>query len=183
MKYRYLTLFVLISTALWLLSFLSRIFIVKLPEIENIPDNQNVTYDAINLLYNNDKFSAFVLIFKTNLKACVFNISGGAMFGIGTIINLIYNGFMMADTFLLIYGSGTNFSIIFKRTIPHSFELIGLWLSGGMGLYIAYNILFLMEGKRSFTRQFYSVIGIGCVVTFIIILSAAYVETYISSTL
>jgi uncharacterized membrane protein SpoIIM required for sporulation len=68
-----------------------------------------------------------------------------------------------------------------KVTLPHSFELIGFWLSGTIGFYITWNIIQLMRGKESFTIRFYKKVGFYSLAVFFIILAAAYVEAYIST--
>jgi hypothetical protein len=37
---------------------------------------------------------------------------------------------------------------ILKVTLPHSFELIGFWLSGAIGFCIAWNIVQFIRGKK-----------------------------------
>jgi uncharacterized membrane protein SpoIIM required for sporulation len=127
-----------------------------------------------------DHKSVFLLIFKNNLKGCLVNIFGGIMLGLGTLMNLIYNGFFSADVFKSSFDAGLSLSEILKVTLPHSFELIGFWLSGAIGFYIAWHLLQLMRGKESLPKGFYKTVGTGAALVFVIIFVAAYVEAYIS---
>ena len=93
--------------------------------------------------------------------------------------NLIFN---QIDNSLCFpqYKLGMSITDIFALTLPHSFELIGFWISGGIGLYIAWNIILFMYTDKMPTFKFYKNIGINLLIIFIIILSAAYIETYVS---
>jgi uncharacterized membrane protein SpoIIM required for sporulation len=92
----------------------------------------------------------------------------------------MFNGFFSADMFVSSYKEGMDISTILKLTLPHSFELVGFWLSGAFGLCIAWNIIRFMKGKECFTVRFYKNTGIYSMVILFIILAAAYVEAYIS---
>jgi uncharacterized membrane protein SpoIIM required for sporulation len=176
----------IIAFVLWLLPFLIRIFFVEIPEInidhvENkTVDSQNIVSEIMQSFSNNDTKHAFVLILKNNLKGCVLNIAGGVTFGLGTLVNLVINGFFSADVFANSYKAGMSIRSILDVTLPHCFELIGFWLSGAIGFYIAWNIIQVMRGKEGFTSHFYKTIGIYSLFIFFIILLAAYVEAYIS---
>lgn len=97
------------------------------------------------------------------------------------MFNLLCNGFFIADIFVLSYKSGLSIESILKVTLPHSFELIGFWLSGAIGFCIAWNIIQFMRGTGSVTVYFYKRVGISSLAVFFIILAAAYVEVYIST--
>jgi uncharacterized membrane protein SpoIIM required for sporulation len=182
--------FYIVSIGCWLLPFVFRIFFVEMPEItpeqlEQLPSErqQNAAQEVIQMLSAGDKDGAFSAIFKNNLKGCIINIAGGALFGLGTLFNLMFNGFFSADIFALSYKSGLSIESILKVTLPHSFELIGFWLSGAIGFYIAWNIIQFMRGKGTFTSRFYKRTGIYSLAVIIIILAAAYVEAYISTSI
>jgi uncharacterized membrane protein SpoIIM required for sporulation len=163
-----------------------RIFFIEIPDI-NVEQKEkqtlNTMTEIIHLLDENDKNGAFVEIFKNNLTGCILNIVGGVMLGVGTLFSLLFNGFFSADIFVSSYKAGVSISSILKVTLPHSFELIGFWLSGAIGFYIAWNIIQFMRGKDSFSIRFYKQIGIGSLIVFLIILSAAYIEAYISTSI
>ncbi len=61
-----------------------------------------------------------------------------------------------------------------------AFELIGFWISGAIGLSIAWKIILFMKNKEILDIQFYKDVLIQFIIVFIIILSAAYVEAYIT---
>lgn len=127
-----------------------------------------------------NRYKTFVFIFKNNIKGCIFNIIGGFVLGIATIMNLVLNGFFSADIFASSYSAGMPLYRILETTLPHSFELLGFWLLGATGLYIAWNVILFIRGKESFSSHFYKRVGIEFIVVFVIILTAAYVEAYIS---
>lgn len=171
----------------WLLPFIARISMGDIAYEQNDTTAQENTMettvvDDIIQSFNDDNFcAAFGLIFKNNIKSCCINIAGGVMLGLGTIVNLAMNGFFSSDIFVSSYYSGMSIDQILAVTLPHSFELIGFWLSGAIGLWIAWNMIQFIRGKESFTRLFYKRVGLWSVLTFVIILAAAFVEAYISS--
>jgi len=188
MKHKILFLFFILSFVCWLLPFIVRLFFVNIPEIQvkpiENPQSITITMDKIVLLLSeNKKQDAFWLIFLNNIKGCLINIIGGFLLGLGTLINLMFNGFFMADIFASSYESNPNINLILRTTLPHSFELIGFWLSGAIGFYFAWNIIQFMRGKESFSSQFLKQTVIGILIVFIIIFSAAYVEAYISTSM
>jgi uncharacterized membrane protein SpoIIM required for sporulation len=177
----------IVSFACWLLPFAIRVFFVEVSEVpseqlERLPKVQHdAMQETLQLLSTGDKHGAFLAIFKNNLKGCIINIAGGALFGVGTLFNLMFNGFFAADMFVSYYKIGMSMSVMLRVTLPHSFELIGFWLSGALGLRIAWSILQAMRGKGEFTVRLYRQLGVGVLSVFLITLAAAYVEAYIST--
>ena len=105
---------------------------------------------------------------------------GGVLLSVATVINLLINGFAAADVFRTAYDSGVPLVSILKTTLPHSFELVGFWLSGMIGFMISWQLIRLMKGKKAFTTYIIKRMCILLIVMTILILSAAYVEAYIS---
>lgn len=179
----------LLSFSIWLLPFSLRIALgnISYEQMNNAPNalqpetSVSVVDEIIHSINNEDRSNAFLLILKNNIKGCIINIAGGVMLGLGTVVNLIINGFYSSDVFVSSYYSGQTIRQILDITLPHSFELIGFWLSGAIGLYIAWNIILFIRGKESFTSLFYKKVGILTAITFLIILAAAFVEAYIST--
>lgn len=183
-QYRVFSYSCLLSLMLWLLPFLVRILFIDISylkddiEVQSTEDKLfNGAQQAIQYISQGEDYNAFVVIFKNNLKGCALNVLGGVSLGMTTIFNLFYNGFLLGDIL-----STCNDMKIINKILPHSFELIGLWLSGGIGLYVSWGILQFMRGKdKGFTKLSYGIIGIGILTVFLVILSAAYVEVYIST--
>jgi stage II sporulation protein M len=177
--------FLLLSFLVWFLPFVLRLFFIDVPEIKKIPSAKSI--DIVNLITShaveNDSWSVFCLIFVNNLKVCIINIAGGILLGISTIFNLIVNGFLAADTFATIYKNGTGVGQILKHTLPHCFEMIGIWLSGAIGFSLAKVIIDYMRGKELPKSDYFRFIGKWTMITVLIILSAAFVEAYVSISL
>ena len=169
----------------WSLPFVTRIFI-DIPtsntiSLKFIEDNSiSIVDKIIQALSQNDNKSAFLLIFKNNMKGCFLNIVGGITLGIGTVVNLSVNGFSLSDIIVNSYHSGLSMENIFKMILPHSFELIGLWLSGAIGFIITWEIIKFMRGQNVFTVSFIKQVVLLITIIFFITLLAAYVEVYIS---
>jgi len=174
--------FLFLSFLFWVLPFVLRLFLINEVKIEDDTDVKGlkVVSDITECLLKNDRWSAFCLIFSNNLKVCIVNIAGGAMFGIVTLINLVVNGFITADTFATIHNNGMEVSKILKYTLPHSFELIGIWLSGAIGFYIAKVVFDYMKGTELPTSHSFKFIGKCFICVVIIILVAAFIEAYVS---
>ena len=178
---------IFLSFTLWTIPFMLRVFWVEMPNIEaekvqllhDLGDNE--LKETLELISEGDKQGAFINIFTNNIKGCILNILGGVLLGLGPLVSLTLNGFVFADVCVSSYNSGITVPAMLNVTLPHSFELIGVWLSGGIGFYIAWLIICFMRGKESFTMKNIKMIGIYSIVVFLIILSAAYVEAFITS--
>ena len=165
---------------LWIITFVLRFFIDD-NSINNNFSEQNIPSVILEIsesLSINNKKKFFFILLLNNLKVCLYNIVGGVMLGLGTLVTLLINGFIVADTFIGIYKSGMPITDILNHTLPHSFEIIGVWLSGAIGFYIAWNIILFIRGKESFTSLAKIVYGR---LLLLIILVAAFVEAYIST--
>jgi len=175
--------FVLLSFTIWFIPFCIRIPMnitnQQYQESKNI--NQKNTITAVQEAFAEKKNSdAFVMVFENNIEGCIYNVCGGVLLGLGTIVNLAFNGFASSDMFINIHHCGLPLTDILKCTLPHSFELIGFWLSGAMGLIIAHQLFRFMRGREAFDRKLIHHLITSAVVVFIIILCAAFVETHIS---
>ena len=71
-----------------------------------------------------------IVIAENNLKGCATNLVGGFIFSFPTVVNLVVNGFVHGDILVSTYNAGISSGKLAKITLPHSFELIGFWLSG-----------------------------------------------------
>ena len=174
--------FIILSFLLWFIPFFSRITMNI--SYDSLPVLNDMSNSPLSILYtalkNSSSDEAFLLVFKNNIKSCLINVCGGVSLGVCTIVNLAYNGFATSDMFVVSYQSGFSLSDILKTTLPHSFELIGFWLSGAMGLMIAYRLLLFMRGREDISRDFLKQMCIMAFIVFVTTLCAAYVETHIS---
>ncbi|MCF0191108.1 MAG: stage II sporulation protein M [Marinilabiliaceae bacterium] len=178
-----------LSFVVWLIFFLLRLTIDIDYSVDNscqtdedmesssVIANEQVIFEAIS---NGDDYSVFVMIFMNNIKGCIINILGGFLFSVGTFLNLAFNGFMMADTFRLAYDVGMDTEKILMTTLPHSFELLGFFLSGAIGMQITLEMIKLIKNKMCFTKRFFYDGLIQSLIVFVLIISAAFVEAYIS---
>ena len=111
----------IIAVIAWLLPFVCRIFFIDIPDAIGefkIKDYESAEWrelkKVIEAFHNNDNKTSFILILKNNLKVCIINMAGGASLGIGTLFNLIFNGFITADFIATYYNSGTTIETILK---------------------------------------------------------------------
>lgn len=176
----------LLAFSIWLIPFMIRMFLPNFDYVTNsyIPQNSNVSIKAVNEIYNaysqNNREEAFLLIFYNNIKVAIINIIGGVFLGLGTFVNLTQNGFYAADVFCTIHKNGMSWSKIFEYTAPHSFEMIGIWLSGGLGFFIAKLVIIVMRKNKYPTTLDYKIITIITISIGVIISLAAFTEAFIS---
>jgi len=148
--------------------------------ISKIDNSTNVLTDVFKAHSTENHNKVFYLIISNNIKVVIINILGGVFLGLGTFVNLAQNGFFAADVFCTVHKRGMSWSKIIEYTAPHSFEMIGIWLSGGIGFYIA--LLFInMMVKNKYPNSINFKIIIGSIVSIaLIITSSAYIEAYVS---
>ncbi len=174
----------IISIFIWSIPFFVRILFMDSVLISQTKPSEKISSDIVSIitekLNNGNKWSAFYLIFSNNLKVCIINILGGILLGIGTLISLFINGFYTADILSNIHNNGNSWSTIFDNTISHSFEMIGIWLSGGLGFLITKSIFNVMIKNKYPTLLFYKTIGITSLLITLIIFVAAFIESFIS---
>ena len=165
---------------IWLIPFLLRIYCFDFPQEKIVANTENTQVKILQAYDEGNSAKVFLLIFSNNIKGCVINVLGGFLLSLGTLINLAFNGFASADAFVNVYNSGFSICNIFKTTLPHSFELIGFWLSGAMGFSITWNLIQFMRGKNAFDKTLLrKMLKHACLVVIIIVCSA-FVEAYIS---
>jgi len=188
MKKKLFFILLAVSFLCWLLPFIARLYFFNIPVTNyyNVKtptfNNTNVIDKILQSISINDRRNAFILIFKNNIKGCLLNIIGGFTLGLGTFFNLLINGFYTANIFVFSYNSGINIQTILKATLPHSFELLGFWLSGTIGFSIAWILIQFMKGKKILETLFLKQMGLCIILVFISIFMAAYVEAYVSIT-
>ena len=173
-----------VSILIWSIPFCIRIIYSKeatyYTELVTVSDAESATEILFEKIQQKQLFDAFIMIFTNNSKGCLINISGGTLFSVITFINLCFNGYFMADTFVNNYYAGFKLENIIKTTLPHSFELVGFWISGAIGLMMTMKILSMMRGKKFYEDNFYKHMFVYTVVAVIIVFLAALVETYVS---
>ncbi|WP_242386209.1 stage II sporulation protein M [Phocaeicola sartorii] len=180
--------FIKIAFLLWFIPFLIRLFFnISFEETHTssfqkleVMENSRVESRLMNLINEGDKKGCFFIIFTNNIKGCFLNIAGGSFIGIVTILNLTINGFYSADIIKKSFDNGMTVAQILKVTLPHSFELLGFWLSGAIGLLIAWKLIQFIQGKEEFSLLFFKRIGMYTCIVFVIILSAAYIEAFVT---
>lgn len=180
--------FIEIAFLLWFIPFFIRLFLnisfqdthtSSFRKLEVI-ENSRVERRLMDLISEGDKKGCFLIIFTNNIKGCFLNIAGGSFIGIVTIFNLTINGFYSADIIKKSFDNGMPVTQILKVTFPHSFELLGFWLSGAIGLSIAWKLIQFIQEKEEFTLSFFKRIGMYTCIVFVIILSAAYIEAFVT---
>ncbi|WP_149242064.1 stage II sporulation protein M [Dyadobacter sp. 32] len=175
-----------LSALMWLLPFCLRVVFTTELAIET--KNMSKAQTSIepfektsHYLSKGDQYGAFLSIWKNNATVGIYNVLGGVLLGIGTILNLIMNGYITADILASIYTSGgLTIEQLAKFTLPHSIELLGIWMCSGIGLTIA-RFIFRYIKREVFpeVRELKGLL-IYFILGQVIILVAAWLEIYVS---
>lgn len=174
--------FILISFLIWLIPFITRLLIVLNVDAvqQESHSSSGVVSDIFEAYAHNNRYDALVMIFFNNLKVAFINIAGGVFLGLGTGLNLIVNGFYTANVISNVHQAGMPVGDILKYILPHSFEMIGIWISGAIGFSLAKVFIDYIRFDTLPSSKFYSFIGLWIATSTLIILLAAYVEAYIT---
>ena len=90
------------------------------------------------------------VITTNNIAVSINAIVGGLLAGLGTIIILVYNGFIVGGLFGFFHQAGADMVTAYGLVLPHGIiELMAIFLSGGCGLMLAKGLL--IPGQ--FTRR------------------------------
>lgn len=185
-KAKYLKLFVL-SFCFWFIPFCLRIalpsayFDTNNAELERsgLVGHTTSFETLVQEIDSNNRKQVFIAIAKNNLKGCLINIAGGCILGISTVVNICFNGYFTGASIRFSWEQGLSVGRIIQLTFPHSFELIGFWLSGAIGLFIAGQIVKLARGGKT-DENIIKIIGMNLIIIFLTIVTAAFVEAYIT---
>lgn len=128
------------------------------------------------MLINTDGLT--LKIISNNLECAIINILGFCFLGISTCLNLLYNGLMHGMSIrysLSSYGIESLY-----RIIPHSFELLGLFLSGAVGFYSASCLVKVLLCKSIKHIRCIHTFVVFTILSFVIITVAGIVEVSVS---
>ena len=168
-------------------AILTGVIVYKNPQyVNNILPKQSI--EQMKDMYKNEmqydlsqRFYMAGFYISNNISIAFTSFVLGVTFGLGTILEVLYNGMVIgAVTGLLISaGSGT---IFFNFVVAHSaFELLGIVLSAGAGFAIGSSLIVAKDEKRShiFAKKAREVVPIVLVAGFFIF-TAAFIEGFIS---
>lgn len=166
-----------LATLIWWSLFLFG-FLIELPTPEDIAMPIPASPYQIS---SDNQFDLFQKITINNLKAICVNLSGFALSGIPSIVNLAANGFMGG----LVVHEALTLSITIEEIIwsilPHSIEFVAFWISGGIGLagmQISYQLL---RHKNLPDWSFIRIVFLFSVLSVCITIVAAALEVYVST--
>jgi uncharacterized membrane protein SpoIIM required for sporulation len=91
--------------------------------------------------------SAFII--TNNIRVSVVAAAGGILFGLGTLLALIYNGFFLGVVGVMFLSRGAEYDLYFwSGILPHGvLELPAICIAGGVGFLLARGLL--IPGKLS----------------------------------
>lgn len=133
------------------------------------------TYEYIG---NNTKL--FYLIFRNNIKCCAVNIAGAGLIGIPTVYNTSFNGRVLGSQISNIILDEENRTKRINRILPHCFEILGFWLSGGVGFFIVFMVYKVLFKNSIALISDLLLILYGIMYSVALIFFAAIIEAYLS---
>jgi len=96
------------------------------------------------------EYTLMTAVITTNNITVSFNaIVGGLLAGLGTVIILVYNGFIVGGLFGFFHQAGADMVTAYGLVLPHGvIELMAIFLAGGCGLMLAKGLLIPGELTR-----------------------------------
>lgn len=139
--------------------------------------NFNITNELILKEFTSHNRLSLFDIIKNNSSIVLINILGSLTFGGFTILNLIYNGFMISLLIKIITKINSTY---LYNLIPHSIEIISVIISGSIGIKLGIELF-----KRIFLEQKSTInkkeIILKTIYSFAIVIVAGIIEYFISS--
>jgi len=124
---------------------------------------------------------AFRTILTNNTRVAVTNGSGAFTFGITTVASLSINGLATGHLIKRHIVHGMSVHTVLAYTLPHSIELIGVWLAGAVGLRGATVVFSLVRGRaQDQSAQTLMILISAFLLSLGIILIAAWLEAYVT---
>ncbi len=167
----------LLSFAFWIIGFVFP-FLSKPILVDRNPLEISVLEKLNQLHIEGETFELFVTLALNNSTVCLVNIFGGFLFGFVTIVNLFTNGYFVASSLMQYHNSGLSVIQIMKYTMPHCFELIGVWLAGSVGFLLTHEQFKLLQGKGFLPN--YKLLVPAALISLMIIIISAFIEAYIT---
>lgn len=125
-------------------------------------------------IFSENEFDRFISIAKNNTIVGLKNLLVGFFsLGLLSVFYSFYNGFVLGFA-IGKYSKVLNTSDIFKTTLPHCSEIIGIVLMGYLGFVLSIRILF---NKCHLSKKIFFILFITSL--FIIVISA-FLESYVS---
>lgn len=144
------------------------------------PPIEEVYSDAVLplQLLDQPKEEQFYAIAGNNITVALINLLGGFSLGILSVLNTFYNGVVLGYAFSVAMDHYPVAEIL-GHLLPHAIEIAAIILSCSLGLYMgSYFINKLLLDKQS---EFdYRMFTIQAALTMAIILTAAFLEVFIS---
>jgi len=129
-------------------------------------------------LLEQTKGAQFYALARNNISVVLINLLGGFSLGILSLLNTFYNGVVLGYAFSVAMD---HFPVpeILGHLLPHAIEIGAIILSCSLGLYMGSYIIkkMLLDNKSEFNYRMFT---IHTALIMVIILTAAFLEVYIS---
>ncbi len=182
MKLFSLNLCIYVAIATYICSFFIAFYVGKYKsqvddEIYYYIETKSIDFDD-DVSFSSSSFERFKQIFINNEKVVIYNYFGALSFGFSSLASLAFNGSTFGN-YIGYYSNHISTPIILRYTLPHSFELIAIILSGGEGIYLGIYLLLCLIGRKEL-KNIDGKLYIHFILCTFIILLAAFVEAYIT---
>lgn len=129
--------------------------------------------------FGGTQVEVFRTILKNNLRVGLVSLAGAVTFGLATVTCLLLNGFAFGHLVGQHLAAGMDVGLLLKYTLPHSIELLGIWLSAGAGLRGAFLFVQWLRGNEPNVDSLTWLIA-AAGFSVLIITVAAWIEVYIT---
>lgn len=128
-----------------------------------------------------NRYESFSKICSNNIKVQLVNFTGLISFGLTSFVNLVYNGLITGAIIKGLVVKSNDVNSIWLSMLPHSFELLGTFLSGAIGLSgfkIGKEVI--QNDLRVISSELKGFILRAMVIALMVTIVAAYVESFLS---
>lgn len=166
-----------ISSLLFIIIFIIKLSFEPIRYTTNVKDKlKSHKIELMKSEFEND----FHRIYTNNTIVITKLIAGASLFGVPTVILLLFNGWGLAYTISNSLTTGLGVKIITLSILPHSIELIGIWLAAAVGFYCTELIIHLIKYKTPPDRSKLMKVLYCTIASYAIIAVAAYLESYLT---
>lgn len=168
--------FILLALFIYLVGLVTA-FIIR--DNFTIVKTNQLSFNIADLAKQTDR-QLFFDILKNNSLMFFTGIFGFLTLGLLTALMTFYNGFVFGYLLITLNRHFKDYTAITQNVLPHSIEILGLILSSTIGFYLS-SIVFKKVFLNKNTQVEYKKIIYNLIVGYLLILTAAFIESYVSA--
>ncbi len=176
-----ITIYIFFSGLVWLTGLAFRIVQDKNELYVFVSDRSKIlTQKSLSQgVIKRGNFYIFTYVLANNLTVLLLAIAGFGTLGTSSFTLLFLNGFNLADSILLANKNGLPIYSFIKYILPHSFEIVALWIGAAISfriLFYTYQFINNIVPSKKEISYLYKLGTLAFLITFL----AAFVEAYVT---